>query len=90
MSEEKKVKIEGAAQKTKKVWLCNPKKPNFTAPTLGLESVYFKFELTQDMVGFIETHNNMVKYAAVFYKHNSVDGEKSTEDREDPEYTYKE
>ena len=48
MAEEKNVKIEGAAQKPKKVWLRNPKKTNLTAPIPGLESAYFKFVLSQD------------------------------------------
>ena len=39
------------------------------------------------MVGFVETKDNLEKYATVSYKHNSVDTGKAMEDTKDPEYT---
>ena len=84
IAEEKKLNIKGSAQTPNKLWLRNPKNPNFTAPTPGLEIVYFRFKLTQDAVGFVETKDNMEKYAVVSYKHSSEDVGKSMDYMEDP------
>ena len=65
--------IKGGAQKSKKECLGNPKKPNSTATKPGPESIYFKFGLTQDAARFVETKGNLSKYAAVSYKHNSME-----------------
>ena len=46
----------------------------------GLESVCFKFELTQDAAVYSETKDNLENYAAVSYKQNSVEGVKYMED----------
>ena len=53
----------------------------------GLESVCFKFELTQDAAVYSETKDNLENYAAVSYKQNSVEGVKYMEDMEAPSYT---
>ena len=65
MAEDKKVKIEGAAQKTKKLCLRNPENPQTAVPTPGIESIYFKFESTQDAAGSIETKDNLKNYSVV-------------------------
>ena len=62
-----KFKVEGAAHNTKKLWLINPKKPTFAAPTPGLERDYFKFESSQYAARFMETKDNLENYAAVSY-----------------------
>ena len=69
------------------MWLKNPKEPNFAAPTLGIESIYFKSGLSQNAAGFVETKGNLAKYAPVSYKQNSVDAGKTMEEFKAPLYT---
>ena len=65
MAKDKKVKIEGAAQKPKNLCLRKPENPKTAAPTPGIESIYIKFESTQDAAGSIETKDNLKIYSVV-------------------------
>ena len=87
MAEYNKVKIEGAAQKPKKAWVRKAKKPNFTGPTPGLGSIYFKFRYTQDAAGSVETKDKLEINYVVSYKHNSAEAGKFIIEMEDPSYT---
>ena len=69
------------------MWLRKPKKSAFTSPTTGIEIIYFKFRPAQDAARFVETKDNMENYAAVSYKHNSVEAKQSMKVMEAPNYT---
>ena len=76
MDEKNKVNIECAAHKPKRGWLRNPKNPNFTAPTSGLDIVHLKFISNQDAARLVETNDKLAKYSAFLtkkrYKHGKI------------------